>query len=113
METTTLMVRVDENGNIIEAQNGKYLMVSPGYTFILSNVDVEVAKLAIHYKIEMDGFKPKLVTKDGTQLPEQPDVPEMGLSTDEKLKRLENENKSIQQALLDLTDFVFQSQSKN
>lgn len=110
MAKTNLMVCVDEKGNITQAQYGKYLMVSPGYTFLFSDIDEEIARLAINYQIEMDGFTPKLVAKDGIELPEQPEKPETPISIEEQLKILQEENQSLQMAVLDLTDLVFSYQ---
>lgn len=106
------MVCVDKKGNITQAQHGKYLMVSPGYTFLFGDIDEEIARLAINYRIEMDGFTPKLVAKDGVELPEQPEVVEPPMSLEDQLKALKEESQILQLAMLDLTDMVYKTTKK-
>jgi hypothetical protein len=108
--TTSLMVALDENGHIIVAQHGERLVLTPGYNLVLHDVDIEIAKMATFYKIEMDGFTPKLVALDGVEIPEQPERPKPPVPVEEQLKELREENQSLQMALLDLTDMFYSSQ---
>lgn len=112
MAKTNLMVCVDDQGNITQAQYGKFLMVTPGYTFTFGNVDEEIAKLAINYRIEMDGFTPKLVAKDGVEIPEQPEEPKIPLSTEEEIKQIREETQSMQMAILELMEAIYSRTKK-
>lgn len=110
MEKTSLMVALDENGHIVIAQHGDRLVLTPGYNLVLHDVDIEIARMATFYKVEMDGFTPKLVALDGAEIPEQPERPKPPVPLEEQIKELRQENESLQTALLDLTDLVYSSQ---
>lgn len=99
----TVVVRVDEKGNIIDSAGGTNIGLSVNspveYDLILNKVPVQQYFEIRKYKVVMEGFKPTLVLKDGET---PPVIPEPELTLEEKVELLEKTMKEQQQ---EVTEF--------
>lgn len=99
-------VKTDDSGNIILSSWGTNISLgidSPEYDLIFNKIPEAVA-IAISqrkYKVVMEGFKPKLVLKDGE---EPPVIPEPELTSAQKVELLEKELVKERQANADFRD---------
>lgn len=87
---TNVVVKVDEKGNIINSMSGTNIGLSVDnsieYDLIINKVPAEQAFEIRKYKVAMDGFKPRLVLKDGET---PPVIPEAELTLEQKVAKLE------------------------
>jgi len=102
-DVTTVVVKVDEQGNIINSMSGTNIGLSVDnpveFDLIINKVPAQQAFEIRKYKVAMDGFKPKLVLKDGET---PPVIPEPELTLAQKVELLEKTVKEQQQ---EVTEF--------
>ncbi|QQO38686.1 hypothetical protein PP657_gp068 [Bacillus phage BCPST] len=104
-DVTTVVVKVDEQGNIINSMSGTNIGLSADnpieYDLIINKVPSQQAFEIRKYKVVMEGFKPKLVLKDGET---PPVIPEPELTLAQKVELLEKELVKEKQANADFRD---------
>lgn len=111
----TVVVRVDEKGNIIDSAGGTNIGLSVNspveYDLILNKVPVQQYFEIRKYKVVMEGFKPTLVLKDGET---PPVIPEPELTLEQKVEQLQKElteqkemNAEFQNATNGTIEFLF------
>lgn len=104
-DVTTVVVKVDEQGNIINSMSGTNIGLSADnpieYDLIINKVPAQQAFEIRKYKVVMEGFKPKLVLKDGET---PPVIPEPELTLAQKVELLEKELVKEKQANADFRD---------
>ncbi|WEM05692.1 hypothetical protein BSG01_053 [Bacillus phage BSG01] len=104
-DVTTVVVKVDEQGNIINSMSGTNIGLSADnpieYDLIINKVPAQQAFEIRKYKVVMEGFKPKLVLKDGET---PPVIPEPELTLAQKVELLEKELVKEKQANANFRD---------
>lgn len=118
-DVTTVVVKVDEQGNIINSMSGTNIGLSADnpieFDLIINKVPAQQAFEIRKYKVAMDGFKPKLILKDGET---PPVIPEPELTLAQKVENLQEElkeqkeiNQEFQAATYGTLDFLFSKQN--
>lgn len=122
-DVTNVVVRVDEQGNIINSMSGANIGLSVEnsmeFDLIINKVPAQQAFEIRKYKVIMEGFRPKLVLRDGET---PPVIPEPVLTLEQKLAKIEDELKKekdlnkmfrndSQESIYFLTDQLFQQQT--
>lgn len=104
-DITNVFVRVDEQGNIINSISGPNICLlvenSTEYDLIINKVPAQQAFEIRKYKVVMEGFKPKLVLKDGET---PPVIPEPELTLEQKVELLEKIMKEQQQEVIEFKE---------
>lgn len=104
-DVTTVVVKVDEQGNIINSMSGTNIGLSADnpieFDLIINKVPAQQAFEIRKYKVAMDGFKPKLILKDGET---PPVIPEPELTLAQKVELLQSELSKEKQANADFRD---------
>ena len=118
-DVTTIVVKVDEQGNIINSMSGTNIGLSADnpieYDLIINKVPSQQAFEIRKYKVVMEGFKPKLVLKDGETPPVIPE-PELTLAQKvelltKELKEQKEMNLDFQNATYGTLDYLFSKQN--
>lgn len=118
-EIVTMVVKADENGNIIDSVAGSNIGLSVTnpveYDLIFNKVPIQQYFEIRKYKVVMEGFKPTLVLKDGET---PPVIPEPELTLEQKVEKLQDElkeqkeiNEEFQAATYGTLDFLFSKQN--
>jgi len=107
-DVTNVFVRVDENGNITNSISGPNICLSvensTEYDLIINKVPAQQAFEIRKYKVAMEGFRPKLVLKDGET---PPVIPEPELTLAQKVEKLQEELKAQQEMNLDFQNATY------
>lgn len=104
-EIVTMVVKVDENGNIIDSVAGSNIGLSVTnpveYDLIFNKVPIQQYFEIRKYKVVMVGFKPTLVLKDGET---PPVIPEPELTLEQKVDLLTKELQKQKQENIDFKE---------
>lgn len=104
-EVVTVVVKADENGNVIDSVAGSNIGLSVTnpieYDLIFNKVPMQQYFEIRKYKVVIENFKPKLVLKDGET---PPVIPEPELTLEQKVELLEKTVKEQQQEVIEFKE---------